>query len=86
MTLSIEHAARLEAAHQAYFIVEKYGAEDGAAILRGRFVATMRAIAAVQGWGVVRDLVCQNGEHVFVPAHGRKLELVVSNTAEVVSA
>lgn len=84
MPIDLEQSARFEAAHNAYRIVEKNGAEAGTEILRGYFIAYMRAVAAVEGWAAVREMILQHGEKPSVPTHGRKLELVVSNTAEIV--
>lgn len=71
-------AARSAAGHNAYRIVEQYGAETGALILRSVAMSYLRALAAVEGWPSTLDLVREQYTAHFVPVRGQKLQLAYS--------
>lgn len=84
MPIDMEQTARFEAAHRACRIVAEHGVADGVAILKGYMAAYLRAIAAVEGWDSARHLIQQQLRSPSVPASARKIQIVVSNTADVV--
>jgi hypothetical protein len=78
-----ERAAFAEAGTRAYRAVAEHGQQTGGAIIRGQCEAILLAHVALFGWESTFDLVRRQARGRYVPACGSKLQLVVSNTAEI---